>query len=294
MDMNEQIEEMLEKVQKAPRYTGGEMNTQVKGWDEAPLHFVFCFPDTYEVGMSHLGMKILTGLINDQDWSLCERCFMPWVDMIELMREKQVPLFSLESRRALRDFDAVGFTLMYEMSYTNVLAMLDMGGIPVERTERGENDPIVLAGGGCGCNPEPMSDFIDAFMIGAGEEVMLEVNRVILNRKEEGWTREECLKRLAQIEGVYVPSLYDAEYNEDGTLRSFTPNSPEASARVKKRFVADFDHAYFPTKMAVPYTEVVFDRITLEIMRGCTRGCRFCQAGMLYRPVRERSLETFT
>ena len=292
MNYNDKIEAMLEKVQKAPRYTGGEMNSQVKEWEETPLHFAFCFPDTYEVGMSHLGMKILCGLINDQKWSLCERCFMPWVDMIGLMKENRVPLFSLESRKPLRDFDVVGFTLMYEMSYSNVLAMLDMGGIPILGRERKENDPIVVAGGGCASNPEPMADFIDAFMIGAGEEVMLELNRVILERKENGWTRKECLKRLAQLEGVYVPSLYKAEYHEDGTLKSFHSICPEAPEYVRKRFLPDLDHAYFPTKIPVPYTDVVFDRITLEIMRGCTRGCRFCQAGMLYRPVRERSLET--
>ena len=247
-DYNDRIEAMLEKVQKAPRYTGGEMNAQVKDWEKTPLHFVFCFPDTYEVGMSHLGMKILTGLINDQEWSLSERCFMPWVDMMALMKEEGVPLFSLESRRPLKDFDVVGFTLMYEMSYTNVLAMMDMGGIPVERRDRGESDPIVVAGGGCASNPEPLSDFIDAFMIGAGEEVMLEVNRVILDRKEQGWSRETCLKKLAGLEGVYVPALYDAEYHEDGTLKSFAPNCPEAPARVMKRYVADFDKAYFPPK----------------------------------------------
>ncbi len=291
-DYNDRIEEMLEKVQKAPRYTGGEMNAQVKSWEEAPLHFAFCFPDTYEIGMSHLGMKILTGIINDQDWSLAERCFMPWVDMMELMKENQVPLFSLESRRPLKEFDVVGFTLMYEMSYSNVLAMLEMGGIPIMRDERGEEDPIVVAGGGCASNPEPMSPFIDAFMIGAGEEVILEVNRVILDRKTQGLSREECLKRLAHLHGVYVPAFYRAEYNEDGTLKSFEPVSPEFPARIEKRYVYDFDHTYFPTKFPVPYTDVVFDRITLEIMRGCTRGCRFCQAGMLYRPVRERSLET--
>ena len=292
MEYSEKIEAILEKVQKAPRYTGGEMNTTVKDWNEAPLHFAFCFPDTYEVGMSHLGMKILCGLINDQGWSLCERCFMPWVDMMSLMKEAEVPLFTLESRRPLRDFDIVGFTLMYEMSYSNVLAMLDMGGIPILARDRGEDDPIVVAGGGCASNPEPMADFIDAFMIGAGEEVMLELNRTVLDGKEQGWSRSECLKKLAQLEGVYVPSLYRAEYNEDGTLKSFVPTCPEAPARVRKRFVADFDHAYFPSTIPVPYTDVVFDRITLEIMRGCTRGCRFCQAGMLYRPVRERSLET--
>ena len=294
MDYNEKIEAMLEKVQKAPRYTGGEMNTAVKDWDGTDLRFVFCFPDTYEVGMSHLGMKILTGLINDQPWSLCERCFMPWVDMRAELKAAGVPLFSLESRHALRDFDVVGFTLMYEMSYTNVLDMLQLGGIPVDRRERGESDPIVVAGGGCGCNPEPMSDFFDAFMIGAGEEVMLEVNRVILRRKQEGRTREECLKELAGLEGVYVPGLYEAEYHEDGTLADFRPTVPEAPERVMKRFVNSLDETYFPSETAVPYTEVVFDRITLEIMRGCTRGCRFCQAGILYRPIRERSVETLT
>ena len=237
-------------------------------------------------------MKILYGLINDQEWSLCERCFMPWVDMMALMMENDVPLFTLESRHPLKEFDVVGFTLMYEMSYSNVLAMLEMGGIPILGKDRGEEDPIVVAGGGCASNPEPMADFIDAFMIGAGEEVMLELNRVILDRKEQGWTRAECLKRLAQVEGVYVPSLYSVEYNGDGTIRHFGPICDEAPATVKKRYVADFDHTYFPTRIPVPYTDVVFDRITLEIMRGCTRGCRFCQAGMLYRPVRERSLET--
>ncbi len=292
MEYNEKIEAMLEKVQKAPRYTGGEMNSQVKAWETTPLRFAFCFPDTYEIGMSHLGMKILYGLINDQEWSLCERCFMPWVDMMALMKENDVPLFTLESRHPLKEFDVVGFTLMYEMSYSNVLAMLEMGGIPILGKDRGEEDPIVVAGGGCASNPEPMADFIDAFMIGAGEEVMLELNRVILDRKEQGWTRAECLKRLAQVEGVYVPSLYSVEYNGDGTIRHFGPICDEAPATVKKRYVADFDHTYFPTRIPVPYTDVVFDRITLEIMRGCTRGCRFCQAGMLYRPVRERSLET--
>ena len=292
MNLNDRIDAMLEKVQKAPRYAGGEMNARVKDWDKTPLHYVFCFPDTYEVGMSHLGMKILTGLINDQEWSLCERCFMPWVDMIRQMKENDVPLFSLESRRPLKDFDVIGFSLTYEMSYTNVLAMLEMGGVPIERRDRREGDPIVMAGGGCASNPEPVSDFIDAFQIGAGEEVMLECNRVILEAKEAGISREECLKRLAGLEGVYVPSLYEAEYNDDGTLKSFRPNCPEAPENVRKRWVYHFDQAYFPAKFIVPYTEVVFDRITLEIMRGCTRGCRFCQAGMLYRPVRERSLET--
>ena len=290
-DLNERFERVLEKVQKAPRYTGGEMNTEVKEWGECPLHFGFCFPDTYEVGMSHLGMKILYGLINRESWSLCERFFMPWTDMIALMEEEQLPLLSMESRRPLNAFDVVGFTLQYEMSFSNILAMLKMGGVPVESRDRGETDPIVVAGGPCAFNPEPLADFIDAFMIGDGEDVMTELNRVILERKEKGLSREECLKNLAKLEGVYVPSLYDVKYNEDGTVASVTPNCPDAPANVKKRVVPDLNKTYYPEAFPVPYTEVIFDRIMLEIMRGCTRGCRFCQAGILYRPVRERSLE---
>ena len=291
MDLNEKIEKVLEKVQKAPRYTGGEMNTEVKQWDECPLHFGFCFPDTYEVGMSHLGMKILYGLINRESWSLCERFFMPWTDMMALMEEEQLPLLSMESRHPLNAFDVVGFTLQYEMSFSNILAMLKMGGIPLEGKDRGEDDPIVVAGGPCAFNPEPLADFIDAFMIGDGEDVMTELNRVILERKERGLSREQCLKNLAKLEGVYVPSLYDVAYHEDGTVASVTPNCPEAPASVKKRVVVDLNNTYYPEEFPVPYTEVIFDRIMLEIMRGCTRGCRFCQAGILYRPVRERSME---
>ena len=287
MDLNEKIEKILEKVQKAPRYTGGEMNTEVKAWEECPLHFGFCFPDTYEVGMSHLGLKILYGLINRESWSLCERFFMPWTDMMALMEEEQLPLL----RHPLNAFDVVGFTLQYEMSFSNILAMLKMGGVPVEGKDRGEEDPIVVAGGPCAFNPEPLADFIDAFMIGDGEDVMTELNRVILERKEKGLSREECLKNLAKLEGVYVPSLYDVKYNGDGTVASVTPNCPEAPASVKKRVVPDLNNTYYPEEFPVPYTEVIFDRIMLEIMRGCTRGCRFCQAGILYRPVRERSLE---
>ena len=291
MDLNDKIEKILEKVQKAPRYTGGEMNTAVKAWDECPLHFGFCFPDTYEVGMSHLGLKILYGLINRESWSLCERFFMPWTDMMALMEEEKLPLLSMESRHPLNEFDVVGFTLQYEMSFSNILAMLKMGGIPLEGKDRGEEDPIVVAGGPCAFNPEPLADFIDAFMIGDGEDVMTELNRVILERKEKGLSREQCLKNLSKLEGVYIPSLYDVAYNENGTVASVKPNCPEAPASVKKRVVVDLNSTYYPEEFPVPYTEVIFDRIMLEIMRGCTRGCRFCQAGILYRPVRERSME---
>lgn len=291
MELNDKLERALEKVQKAPRYTGGEMNTSVKDWDLTPLHFGFCFPDTYEVGMSHLGMKILYGLINRESWSLCERFFMPWTDMITLMQEEDLPLLSMETRHPMKAFDVIGFTLQYEMSYTNILAMLKMGHIPLEGRERTETDPIVVAGGPCAFNPEPLADFIDAFMIGDGEDVMTELNKVILERKEKGLSRESCLKKLAALDGVYIPSLYQVRYNDDGTVHSVTPSAPEAQIPVRKRVVTDLNTAYYPEKIPVPYTEIVFDRIMLEIMRGCTRGCRFCQAGILYRPVRERSME---
>ena len=282
---------MLDQVQKPTRYTGGEMNTQLKPWDSAKLHFAFCFPDTYEVGMSHLGMKILYAAMNQQSDMLCERAFMPWVDMIDLMKQENVPLFTLESRSPLSAFDVVGFTLQYEMSYSNILAMLELGGIPLLRENRREEDPIVVAGGPCAFNPEPLADFIDAFMVGDGEEQILDLNRVIMQGREEGASRMTILKRLCAIRGVYVPALYDVQYNADGTIASMKPNCPEAPEKVLKAIIPDLDKAFYPTEIPVPYMEIIHDRIMLEIMRGCTRGCRFCQAGILYRPVRERSLE---
>ena len=284
------IEEMIEQVQKPARYIGGEMNTAVKAWEDAEVHFAFCFPDTYEVAMSHLGMKILYAIINAQPWALCERVCMPWIDMKELMEQNSVPLFSLESRTPLNQFDLVGFTLQYEMSYTNILTMLKLGGVPLHTAERGMNDPIVCVGGPCAFNPEPLADFVDAVMIGDGEEQIVEFTQAVREWKKSGKPRVECLKALAKIEGVYVPSFYDVTYHEDGTIASFTPNCPEAPATVRKRVLLDMDKAFYPTEIPVPYTEIVHDRIMLEIMRGCTRGCRFCEAGMLYRPVRERSV----
>lgn len=282
---------MLDQVQKPTRYTGGEMNTQLKPWDSAKLHFAFCFPDTYEVGMSHLGMKILYAAMNQQPDMLCERAFMPWVDMMDLMKQEKVPLFTLESRSPLSAFDVVGFTLQYEMSYSNILAMLELGGIPLLRENRREEDPIVVAGGPCAFNPEPLADFIDAFMVGDGEEQILDLNRVIMQGREKGASRMTILKRLCAIRGVYVPALYDVQYNADGTIASMKPNCPEAPEKVLKAIIPDLDKAFYPTEIPVPYMEIIHDRIMLEIMRGCTRGCRFCQAGILYRPVRERSLE---
>ncbi|MBR1685024.1 MAG: TIGR03960 family B12-binding radical SAM protein [Clostridia bacterium] len=289
LDWNK-VEALLEKVQKAPRYTGGEMNTCVKPWDAARLHYGFCFPDTYEVGMSHLGMKILYGLVNREPDMLCERFFMPWQDMKELMEQEHIPLFSMESRTPLCDFDMIGFTLQYEMSYTNILAMMELGGVTIRSCERRRDEPIVVAGGPCAFNPEPLADFIDAFMIGDGEEVTLTVCQTIARWKESGEERKACLRALAQIPGVYVPSLYTVTYHEDGTVSAIVPEDgvPE---KVRKCIVTDLNSAYYPSEIPVPYTEIVHDRIMLEIMRGCTRGCRFCQAGMLYRPVRERSIE---
>lgn len=289
--MTRSFDELLEKVDKPSQYTGNEMNTKVKPFDEAETTFAFCFPDTYEVGMSHLGLKILYGIINDLPYAVCERCFMPWTDMLALMKENQLPLCTLESRTPLSQFDIVGFTLQYEMSYTNILEMLKLGGVPVKSAQRGENDPLVVAGGPCAFNPEPLHAFIDAFMIGDGEDVMVQLHDVVRQCKKEKTTREECLLRLSQLEGVYVPRFYTATYHEDGTLASFAPNRAGVPERVRKCIVTDMDKAYFPTALPVPYTQVIFDRVMLEIMRGCTRGCRFCQAGMLYRPVRERSVE---
>jgi radical SAM family uncharacterized protein len=289
--MTERIERLLERVEKPARYTGSEMNTEVKPISETEISFAFCFPDTYEVAMSHLGMKILYDIINTLPYAVCERVCMPWVDMLKAMREENVPLFSLESRTALNRFDIVGFTLQYEMSYTNILEMLSLGNVPVKASERTDADPIVVAGGPCASNPEPLHAFIDAFMMGDGEDVIVEVVDALNDYKKRNLPRAERLKKLASIEGVYVPALYRAEYHEDGTLKAFTPTDPAAPATVKKRFVADLNATAYPETIPVPYTQIVHDRIMLEIMRGCTRGCRFCQAGMLYRPVRERSLE---
>ncbi len=289
--MKHEIERLLLKVQKPGRYVGGELNSVIKDKEQVKTRFAFCFPDTYEIGMSHLGMKILYGLLNQREDIWCERVFAPWIDMEQLMRENKVLLYGLESGDPICDFDFVGFTLQYELSFTNVLNMLELGGIPVRNDQRGEDDPIVVAGGPCACNPEPLADFIDIFFLGAGEEVDLEVIDLYQKCKAEGKNRKEFLREAAQIEGVYVPSLYQVAYHDDGTIESVTPIEG-APATVRKRVILDLDKVYYPESFVVPFLDIVHDRAVAEVFRGCIRGCRFCQAGFIYRPVIEKSVET--
>ena len=287
----ERLEKLLDTVLKPSRYTGGEMNAVVKPFDQAEVTFAFCFPDAYEVGMSHLGIKILYDIINRRPWALCERVFTPWPDMADAMRRENLPLFSIESRTPLSRFDIVGFTLQYEMCYTNVLEMLDLSDIPLYAGDRTDG-PIIMAGGPCAYNPEPLAPFVDVFQIGDGEEMMVEAIECVRSCKQAGKSRLDTLRALAGIEGIYVPAFYEPTYLADGTLASFSPTDPAAPSVVRKRVVLDLDAAAYPEAFVVPYTEAIHDRIVLEIMRGCTKGCRFCQAGMLYRPVRERSVKT--
>ena len=289
--INKEVEKLLLKVQKPGRYVGGELNSVIKNKDEVDVRFAFCFPDTYEIGMSHLGMKILYSVLNEKPYIWCERVFAPWLDMEELMKEKKIPLFALESGDSITDFDFIGFTLQYELSFTNVLNMLKLADIPIKSDDRKSLGQIVVAGGPCACNPEPLAPFIDIFFIGEGEEVDLEVVELYRKCKAENKTKDEFLRLASQIKGVYVPALYDVEYNDDGTLKSFTPRD-NAPAVVEKRLMMDMDNSYFPENFVVPNIEIVHDRAVSEIFRGCIRGCRFCQAGFLYRPVREKSVET--
>jgi radical SAM family uncharacterized protein len=284
-------DELLPKVEKPGRYIGTEWNSIHKNPEQIDIRFAFCFPDVYEVGMSHLGMKILYHLLNDQEDIFCERVFAPWPDMEEEMRKDGIKLFGLESRDYIQYFDFVGFTLQYEMSYTNIINMLDLAGIPIRTEDRNEQHPFIVAGGPCAYNPEPLSEVIDFFMIGEGEEVILEVMEEYRKWKAAKGGREEFLMAVSQIRGVYVPSFYDVEYNEDNTIKSVKPNREGVPNKVKKRVIKNLKGSYFPKKIVVPFIDIVHDRIMLEIFRGCTRGCRFCQAGMIYRPVREREVE---
>ena len=290
--LREKIEKHLLSVQKPSRYIGGESGSIVKDKSEVDVRFAFCFPDTYEIGMSHLGIKILYSLINERENYWCERVFAPGVDFEEIMRKNDIPLYALESLEPVKDFDFIGFTMQYEMSYTNVLNMLDLAHVPVWAKDRG-NDlaPLVVAGGPCVCNPEPLADFFDLFILGEGEEVNLELMDLYNQHKKKGSTRQEFLKDAAQIKGIYVPSLYNVQYNDDNTIKSVTPIG-NAPAVIKKRIIKDFDKVYYPESFVVPFSDIVHNRASVEVLRGCIRGCRFCQAGFLYRPFREKSTES--
>ena len=290
--MNKISDNILSKVEKPARYVGGELNQVIKNPKEVDIRFAFCFPDVYEVGMSHLGTRILYHTINERKDTYCERVFAPWPDMEEEMRKNSIPLYALESKDSLEEFDMLGFTLQYEMSYTNILNMLNMSGITLRASERGEDEPIIMAGGPCAYNPEPLYDIVDFFELGEGEEMMNDVLDVYSKFKGKK-SKKEFLREISKIKGIYVPSLYDVTYNEDGTIKEFKPKFEDVPSVVQKRIITNFDKVEFPIEdMIVPYTDVVHDRIVLETTRGCTNGCRFCQAGMIYRPVREKSRET--
>lgn len=288
--VKKEVEKLLKKVQKPARYTGGELNSVVKDKNNIKLRYAFCFPDNYEIGMSHLGMKILYSVVNERNDAWCERVFAPWDDMEALMRENKVKLYALESGDSIDEFDLIGFSLQYELSYTNVLNMLDLGGVPVLKKDRTDLTPIVVAGGPCACNPEPMVDFVDIFLPGEGEEVTNDLIDCLIKHKELGSTKLEFLRDAAKIQGVYVPEFYDVEYNDDGTIKSYT-NCETAPEKVTKRIVSDLDNAHYPKAFLVPFIDVVQDRTVGEVFRGCTRGCRFCQACFITRPIREKSPE---
>lgn len=284
-------DECLMKIEKPARYIGNEVNSVMKENEEIDIRFAMCFPDVYEIGMSHLGIQILYDMFNRRSDTWCERVYSPWVDLDVIMREKNIPLFALESQDPIKEFDFLGITIQYEMCYTNILQILDLSQIPLYAKERKEDMPIVIGGGPCTYNPEPLADFFDLFYIGEGETVYDQLLDAYKENKRVGGSRKSFLERAAEIEGIYVPSLYDVSYGEDGTISSFKPNSSHAPQKVKKQMVKDISNTYYPEKPVVPFIKATQDRVVLEIQRGCIRGCRFCQAGMIYRPTRERDLD---
>ncbi|ARE87339.1 Radical SAM superfamily protein [Clostridium formicaceticum] len=286
-----EIHDLLYRVEKPARYLGNELNSIHKTITEKTIRYAFCFPDIYEVGMSHLGMQILYHLINTVEDVYCERVFAPALDMEVEMSNNNIPLFALESRQPIKHFDFIGFTLQYELSYSNILNMLHLAGVPIYSKERKEEDPIILLGGPCAYNPEPLADFADIIILGEAEEVQLELLELYKSFKMGKYIKEGFLKEAAKISGVYVPGLYEVSYHEDGKIQSFLPKAEDAPSKIKKRIIKNLDEVFYPEKIIVPYLNVVHDRVALEIFRGCTRGCRFCQAGMIYRPVREKSVE---
>ena len=284
-------DEILLQIQQPARYIGGEINEVVKDPKKVDVRFAMCFPDVYEIGMSHLGIQILYSMFNRREDIACERVYSPWMDLDPIMREKKIPLFTLESQEPVKNFDFLGITLQYEMCYTNVLQILDLSQIPLHAGERGEDDPIVIGGGPCAYNPEPLADFFDLFYIGEGETVYFKLIDCYKENKAQGGSRLDFLKKAARIPGIYVPAFYEPSYHEDGTLKAFTPKIPEAPAVITKQLVVNMDEADYIDNPLVPYIRVTQDRVVLEIQRGCIRGCRFCQAGSVYRPLREHSLE---
>ena len=283
---------ILKSVSKPGRYTGGEYGQIIKDKKSVDLRVAFCFPDTYEIGMSNLGVRILYGALNEMDGVWCERVYAPWPDMEEKMREFSIPLFALESKDAIKDFDIIATSLQYELCYTTAVNMIDLAGLPIFAKDRGEDSPVLLAGGPCAYNAEPVADFYDIFSIGEGEEALPELCSLMQKMKKDGtYTKSAFLREASHLKGFYVPSLYKVEYNEDGTIKCFEPKYDDVPKRVEKRIVEDLNTSYFPTKPVMPFIETVHDRIMLETFRGCIRGCRFCQAGMVFRPVREKNAE---